>query len=120
MQHILSKMRKAIEESEVWHFFNKKIFISIGNALFFCKIFLFSLAYLPYLWYYMYENGGKQMRLKITKTKSATNYYIIKDIKKNGKRSTAIYERLGTEKEILKRSNVFYVLIAQQDRAVAS
>ena len=45
------------------------------------------------------------MRLKITKTKSATNYYIIKDIKKNGKRSTAIYERLGTEKEILKRSN---------------
>ena len=51
------------------------------------------------------------MRLKITKTKSATNYYIIKDIKKNGKRSTAIYERLGTEKEILKRSNgeeIFY------------
>ena len=45
------------------------------------------------------------MRLKITKTKSATNYYIIKDIKKNGKRSTTIYERLGTEKEILKRSN---------------
>ncbi len=45
------------------------------------------------------------MRLKITKTKSATNYYIIKDIKKNGKRSTVIYERLGTEKEILERSN---------------
>ena len=45
------------------------------------------------------------MRLKITKTKSATNYYIIKDIKKNGKRSTSIYERLGAEKEILKRSN---------------
>ena len=45
------------------------------------------------------------MRLKITKTKSATNYYIIKDIKKNGKRSTVIYERLGTEKEILERSD---------------
>ena len=45
------------------------------------------------------------MRLKITKTKSATNYYIIKDIKKNGKRSTVIYERLGTEKEILEKSN---------------
>lgn len=45
------------------------------------------------------------MRLKITKTKSATNYYIIKDIKKDGKRSTVIYERLGTEKEILERSN---------------
>lgn len=45
------------------------------------------------------------MRLKITKTKSATNYYIIKDINKNGKRSTAIYERLGTEEEITKRAN---------------
>ena len=45
------------------------------------------------------------MRLKITKTKSATNYYIIKDVNKNGKRSTVIYERLGTENEILERSN---------------
>ena len=45
------------------------------------------------------------MRLKITKTNSATNYYIIKDVNKNGKRSTIIYERLGTEKEILERSN---------------
>ena len=45
------------------------------------------------------------MRLKITKTKSSTNYYIIKDINKNGKRSTAIYERLGTEEEITKRTN---------------
>ena len=45
------------------------------------------------------------MRLKITKTKSATNYYIIKDVKNNGKRTTIIHERLGTEKEILERSN---------------
>ena len=45
------------------------------------------------------------MRLKITKTKSATNYYIIKDVKNNGKRTTVIHERLGTEKEILERSN---------------
>jgi transposase len=45
------------------------------------------------------------MRLKVTKTKTATNYYIIKDVNKNGKRSTTIYERLGTEKEILERSN---------------
>ena len=49
--------------------------------------------------------GGRKMRLKITKTKSATNYYIIKDINKNGKRSTAIYERLGTEEEITQRAN---------------
>lgn len=45
------------------------------------------------------------MRLKISKTNTATNYYIIKDVKKNGKRSTMIYERLGTEKEILERAN---------------
>lgn len=44
------------------------------------------------------------MRLKITKTNTSTNYYIIKDINKNGKRSTMIYERLGTEKEILEKS----------------
>ena len=46
------------------------------------------------------------MRLKVTKTNKATNYYIIRDINKNGKRSTEIYERLGTEEEILKKSNV--------------
>lgn len=45
------------------------------------------------------------MRLKISKTNTSTNYYIIKDVNKNGKRSTMIYERLGTEKEILERSN---------------
>ena len=45
------------------------------------------------------------MRLKVTKTNKATNYYIIRDINKNGKRSTEIYERLGTEEEILKKSN---------------
>ena len=45
------------------------------------------------------------MRLKITKTNSSTNYYIIKDVKNNGKRTTVIHERLGTEKEILERSN---------------
>ena len=44
------------------------------------------------------------MRLKISKTNTSTNYYIIKDINKNGKRSTMIYERLGTENEILERS----------------
>ena len=44
------------------------------------------------------------MRLKISKTNTSTNYYIIKDVNKNGKRSTMIYERLGTEQEILERS----------------
>ena len=44
------------------------------------------------------------MRLKITKTNSSTNYYVIKDIKtESGKRTTMIYERLGTEEEIKKK-----------------
>ena len=46
------------------------------------------------------------MRLKITKTNSSTNYYIIKDIRtETGKRTTMIYERLGTEEEIKKKIN---------------
>ena len=44
------------------------------------------------------------MRLKITKTNKSTNYYVIKDVKtQNGKRTTMIYERLGTEEEIKKK-----------------
>ena len=46
------------------------------------------------------------MRLKITKTNSDTNYYVIKDIKTpSGKRTTMIYEKLGNEQELLKKSN---------------
>lgn len=45
------------------------------------------------------------MRLKITKTKSDTNYYIIKDVTKNGKRTTQIYEKLGNVAQISKRAN---------------
>ena len=45
------------------------------------------------------------MRLKITKTNSDTNYYVIKDIKTlSGKRTTMIYEKLGNEQELLKKS----------------
>ena len=46
------------------------------------------------------------MRLKITKTNSDTNYYVIKDIKTaSGKRTTMIYEKLGNKHELLKKSN---------------
>ena len=46
------------------------------------------------------------MRLKITKTNSDTNYYVIKDIKTHsGKRTTMIYEKLGNEQDLLKKSN---------------
>ena len=40
------------------------------------------------------------MRIKITRTNSNTNYYIIKDFKINGKRTTKIIEKLGTENDI--------------------
>ena len=45
------------------------------------------------------------MRLKITKTNSDINYYVIKDIKTpSGKRTTMIYEKLGNEQDLKKKS----------------
>lgn len=44
------------------------------------------------------------MRIKLTKSKSNTHYAIIKDINKNGKRSTCIYENLGTLEKIKVRA----------------
>ena len=38
----------------------------------------------------------KQMRIRTMKTKNTVQYAIIKDINKNGKRTTCIYENLGT------------------------
>ncbi|MEG2447637.1 MAG: transposase, partial [Bacilli bacterium] len=40
------------------------------------------------------------MRLKISKSKNTTLYYIIKDYSKNGKRSTKIIKRLGNLNDI--------------------
>lgn len=40
------------------------------------------------------------MRIKTTKTNSNINYYVIKDFKINGKRTTKIIEKLGTENDI--------------------
>ena len=45
------------------------------------------------------------MRLKITKSPNSIAFYVIKDIKKNGKRTTKIVKKLGNEKDILKKSN---------------
>ena len=36
------------------------------------------------------------MRIRTTKTTNTVQYAIIKDINKNGKRTTCIYENLGT------------------------
>lgn len=40
------------------------------------------------------------MRIKVSKSKNTTNYYIIRDYTKNNKRSTAIVERLGNSEKI--------------------
>ena len=40
------------------------------------------------------------MRIKSSKTNSNTNYYVIKDFKINGKRTTKIIEKLGTDNDI--------------------
>ena len=44
------------------------------------------------------------MRLKISKSKNVTIYYVIKTIYVNGKEKTVTVERLGNEDEVLKKS----------------
>ena len=43
------------------------------------------------------------MRLNTVKSPNATSYYVIKDVDKNGKRSTQVVEKLGTRAELLAR-----------------
>ncbi len=45
------------------------------------------------------------MRLRITKSKNVTIYYVIKTVYVNGKQKTKTVERLGNEQEVLKKSN---------------
>jgi transposase len=45
------------------------------------------------------------MRLKITKSKNASSLYIIKDVVRNGKRTTKIVEKLGTLEQLNKKLN---------------
>ena len=45
------------------------------------------------------------MRLKITKTKNSESFYVITDIKRNGKRTTKIVEKLGNLKQLEKQLN---------------
>ena len=40
------------------------------------------------------------MRLSVTKSGTTTNYYVIKSINRDGKRSSQVVERLGSEEEI--------------------
>ena len=43
------------------------------------------------------------MRIRATKTKNTLQYAIIKDINKNGKRTTCVYENLGTVEKFKNR-----------------
>ncbi len=45
------------------------------------------------------------MRLGYSKSKNTVQFYVMKDIKKNGKRSTKIVKKLGNYEEIKKKSN---------------
>ena len=45
------------------------------------------------------------MRLKITKSKNSSSLYVIKDVTRNGKRTTKIVEKLGTLNELKKKLN---------------
>ncbi|MFR5601602.1 MAG: IS1634 family transposase [Lachnospiraceae bacterium] len=43
------------------------------------------------------------MRLTTNKTKNGISYYIIRSVRRDGKRSSEVVERLGTEQEIMKK-----------------
>lgn len=45
------------------------------------------------------------MRLKITKTKNSESFYVITDVKRNGKRTTKIVEKLGNLNQLKKQLN---------------
>ncbi|MEG0872928.1 MAG: transposase, partial [Clostridia bacterium] len=45
------------------------------------------------------------MRLRISKSKNATLYYVIKTIYVKGKQKTKTIERLGNEQEVIEKSN---------------
>ena len=45
------------------------------------------------------------MRLKITKSKNASSFYVIRDVNRNGKRTTKIVETLGTLEKLKERAN---------------
>lgn len=43
------------------------------------------------------------MRIKVSKSKNSESYFVIKDITKNGKRTTKVVEALGNRSDILKK-----------------
>ena len=45
------------------------------------------------------------MRLGYSKSKNTVQFYVMKDIKKNGKRSTKIVKKLGNYEQIQKKTN---------------
>ena len=45
-----------------------------------------------------------EMRIRATKTKNTIQYAIIKDINKNGKRTTCVYENIGNLEKLKKRA----------------
>ena len=64
--------------------------------IFFVKFFSFLLRTSSYSGIMLSNKiyGGKQMRVRATKTANTVQYAIIKDINKNGKRTTCVYENI--------------------------
>ena len=48
------------------------------------------------------------MRLKVSESKNAASYYVIKDYYSNGKRTTKIVEKLGTHDELGSLTLAYY------------
>ena len=55
------------------------------------------------------------MRLKITKSKNASSFYVIKDVNRNGKRTTKIGETLGTLEKLKKKQMEKILLNGQKN-----
>lgn len=76
-----------------------KIVESLVRLYFFSK-FYFSIDRNAVLCYNVITVGGAHMRLNKVKSKNATSYYIIRSVRRNGKNSSEIVKKLGTEKSI--------------------
>ncbi len=92
----------------------KRVFDTYGNInhikrveipYFFCQILIFSIAEYLGMCYNMRVRRIYIMRLSISKSKNATSLYVKKDFTINGKRTSKIVEKLGTEKQLREKLN---------------
>ena len=80
----------------------QKVPQSLSGLYFFAKILLNNIAYYYVLWYnkVILSLRWSALRIKKSRSKNSVSYAVIKDITRNGKRTTKIVETLGNHEEI--------------------